>query len=503
MALDRAEEAAVFLSNLPAGTNERRFALAVVLASTLLFLAFAPFAKVQLPVLPPFIALYEAALVINDLITAVFLFGQFHISRSKALLLLACGYMFTALIAVAHALSFPGLFAPNGLLGAGPQSTAWLYMFWHAGFPLLVIAYALSRDDARAPARPHHSVILTSLAVVLAVVCVLTLIATSAVDALPSIMHGSRYSSAMIMTVSGVWLLSLVALLVLSRRGPESVLDLWLTVVMCAWLFDIALSAVLNAGRYDLGFYCGRIYGLIANSLVLAVLLIENSRLYARLIEARRSDRRKADELHRLSTIDPLTGIANRRAFEEALDQEWRRTMRHTTPLSLLMIDVDFFKRYNDAYGHVGGDECLQRVAQALAGKTRRAGEMAARYGGEEFAVLLPHSDLDEAHRLGELICEAVRQLRIPHKGSEAAPHVTISIGIANSRMLPAADRETAAARESAGRATALIEAADRALYQAKQAGRNRAVSTRADAHPKAEPISPMAPAFAGATNGR
>jgi diguanylate cyclase (GGDEF)-like protein len=303
----------------------------------------------------------------------------------------------------------------------------------------------------------------------------------------------------MIVTVSSVWTLSLVALLVLSRRGPESILDLWLTVVMCAWLFDIALSAVLNAGRYDLGFYAGRIYGLIANSLVLVVLLIENSRLYARLIDARESDHRKAVELHRLSTIDPLTGIANRRAFEEALDQEWRRTMRHTTPLSLLMIDVDFFKRYNDAYGHVAGDECLRAVAQVLAGKTRRAGEMAARYGGEEFAILLPHADLDEAHRLGELICDAVREQRIPHKGSEAAPHVTISIGVANSRMVSAGDRETAASRDNTARATVIIEAADQALYQAKLAGRNRAVSARADARPKAEPITPMTPALAGA----
>jgi diguanylate cyclase (GGDEF)-like protein len=142
-------------------------------------------------------------------------------------------------------------------------------------------------------------------------------------------------------------------------------------------------------------------------------------------------------------------------------------------------------------------------VAQALAGKTRRAGELAARYGGEEFAVLLPHTDVDEAHRLGELICEAVREKRIPHIGSEVAPHVTISVGVANSRTLPAATSEAASVRENSGRATAHIEVADQALYQAKQAGRNRVVSARADARPKAEPITPMEPALAGATRAR
>ena len=117
--------------------------------------------KLPLAPVPAFIPIYESALVINDLVTAVFLFGQIYISRSRALLLLACGYLFTAALTVAHALTFPGLFSPTGLLGAGPQSTAWLYMFWHGGFPLLVIAYALGRDDAGriwpAGKRRHHS----------------------------------------------------------------------------------------------------------------------------------------------------------------------------------------------------------------------------------------------------------------------------------------------------------------------------------------------------------
>jgi diguanylate cyclase (GGDEF)-like protein len=278
-------------------------------------------------------------------------------------------------------------------------------------------------------------------------------------------------------------------------------LDLWLIVTMCAWLFDIALSAVLNAGRYDLGFYAGRIYGLLAASFVLIVLLHEHGKLYVQLIKLRDSDREKADELRRLSTIDSLTGIANRRAFEDALAQEWRRMMRHGTALSLLMVDVDCFKRFNDAYGHVAGDQCLRVVAQVLAGKARRAGEMAARYGGEEFAVLLPHVDIVEAKNLGEVICASVRDCRIPHKHSDVAPYVTISAGAASIADLPelagTLSREGASPSATMPGATVLVETADHALYRAKKAGRNRVVAAAtddaADEQATASRVSPAA----------
>lgn len=473
---DTVEEPTVFLSDLPARRGEIRFAGAVVFASTLIFLALVPFAKLPLPALPAFIALYQAALIINDLITAVFLLGQSQFSQSRALRLLAGGYLFTALMASAHAVSFPGLFAPTGLLGAGPQTTAWLYVFWHGGFPALVIAYALS-GPPRAPSPRHVGAAVATAAVIVVAACGLTLLATRDVGLLPVIMYGNQYAPGEVSVITSLWLLNLCALFAMVRRRPYCVLDLWLTVTMCAWLFDIALSAVFNAGRYDLGFYAGRAYGLIASGLVLIVLLVENSKLYFQLIKLRQSDREKAAALQRLSTTDPLTGIANRRAFEQALDEEWRRTLRHHTPLALLMIDVDFFKRFNDAYGHVAGDQCLRAVAEALAQRARRAGEVAARYGGEEFAVLLPHTDLAAAVKLGELVCQAVCELAIAHKESAVAPHVTISVGAASTAQLP----KSATVRSRDGKDTSpvsgprpLVEAADHALYQAKMAGRNR-----------------------------
>jgi len=251
---------------------------------------------------------------------------------------------------------------------------------------------------------------------------------------------------------------------------------------MCVWIFDIALASVLNAGRFDVGWYTGRIYGLLATSFVLLVLLYENSMLYAALLETHASERKKAAELERLTGIDSLTGIANRRAFDKALDQEWRRTVRHGTPLSLLLIDVDCFKRFNDTYGHIEGDHCLQAIAVVLATNARRAGEVVARFGGEEFAAVLPHADESKAYTLAERMCQAVRDLKIPHENSVAAPHVTISVGVASAARVIAsavgeASRSNGSEQDLRSGARRLIETADRALYAAKETGRDRAVS--------------------------
>ena len=293
----------IFLSTLPAGRGGTRLAVAVVLVSVAVFLAAAPFAKLQLAPVPAFIPALASALVVNDLITAVLLFGQFAYVRSRALLVLACGYLFTTFMTVAHALTFPGVFSPTGLLGAGQQTTAWLYAFWHGGFPLMVVAYALLKGEARQANLPRHSAgvaVLAGVAAVLAAVCGLTVLATAGEAALPAVMQGNRIAAQGYVVLSSAWMLSLVALLVLWRRRPHSVLDLWLMVVMCVWIFDVALSAVLNAGRFDLGFYAGRIYGLLAASFVLGALLLEGGKLYARLAESHDRHARRLRILHEI-----------------------------------------------------------------------------------------------------------------------------------------------------------------------------------------------------------
>jgi PAS domain S-box-containing protein len=272
-----------------------------------------PFARVPLPEIWAFIPIYESALVISDLITAILLLAQHDLLRSRSLLVLGCGYLFTAAMIVSHALTFPGLFMPTGLFGAGPQSTAWLYMFWHAGFPLVVIAYALLKrieDETGATRASNRTAIASGVAVVLAAACALTLIATVGHDALPVIMANNRYTSVMMFVNTTVWLLSPAALVVLWVRRPHSLLDLWLMVVMFVWFFDVGLSAVLNAGRFDLGFYVGRIYGLLAATFVLLMLLLDTAALYAQLVYLL-----GAEEQERLRVAD-----RHRRLFETSLE---------------------------------------------------------------------------------------------------------------------------------------------------------------------------------------
>ena len=306
-------EQAVFLSTVPARRQDRRIAVAVIVVSLLVFLGLAPFASRPLPQVWAFIPIYESAIVISDLVTAAILFIQFNILRSNALLALACGYLFTALMAISHALTFPGLFSPAGLLGAGPQTTAWLYVFWHGGFPLAVVFYALSKDQNSGASPPRGSArraLLTGIGVVIGVVAGLTLLATAGTAILPDVMMGNKATGTLTAVSFVIWTLTLVALLLLWLRPRRTVLDLWLMVVMCAWLFDMALSAVLNSGRFDLGYYAGRAYGLLAATFVLLILLLETGALYAQLaemFEAEHQERKREAE-------------ERRRIFETSLD---------------------------------------------------------------------------------------------------------------------------------------------------------------------------------------
>ncbi|MBA4423570.1 MAG: hypothetical protein C0390_10830 [Syntrophus sp. (in: bacteria)] len=177
------------------------------------------------------------------------------------------------------------------------------------------------------------------------------------------------------------------------------------------------------------------------------------------------SEHKQLEEiLNRLSRHDGLTGIANRRHFDEYFQQEWKRALREETSLSLIMCDIDFFKNYNDTYGHQAGDDCLRAVAGVLQKGLRRPGDLLARYGGEEFIVVLPGTLREGVLAVAESLRRAVEALAIPHNKSAAAPVVTICLGV--SITLPGPGDSPAD----------LLAAADSALYKAKEEGRNRVV---------------------------
>lgn len=342
-----AEDERIFLTTVAAGPRQLRLALSVVVVSVVIFLAAAPFAKLQLAAVPAFIPIVASTLVINDLITAVLLFGQFYILRSPALMVLASGYLFTASMTVAHALTFPGLFSPMGLLGAGVQSTAWLYIFWHGGFPFFVVTYTLLKNRKTAVPLPRTVMsILSSVAIIFAVAVGLVLCATTWQSFLPPIMQGNRIAALGQSAFTSTWILSILALGVLWRQRPHSVLDVWLIVTLCAWILDIALSAVLNAARYDLGFYAGRAYGLLAASFVLIVLLLENGKLYAKLSDAYVNERQQRQLVERTSA-ELIATNKQLESFSYSVSHDLRAPLRAVNGYSA-MLQEDYAASFDD-----------------------------------------------------------------------------------------------------------------------------------------------------------
>lgn len=195
------------------------------------------------------------------------------------------------------------------------------------------------------------------------------------------------------------------------------------------------------------------------------ILKLQRDEAYRALRESQKKLAETNLELLRLVNIDSLTGLANRRHFDESLHLEWKRAMRNRMPLAVLMVDIDCFKSYNDTYGHIRGDEALRRVAEIIQKSVMRPADQASRYGGEEFVVILPETHLDGACQLAESIRKSVEELLIPHEGSKIGAHLTLSIGVAGT--VPTDPEEP----------MSLVHQADSALYQAKQSGRNRVLA--------------------------
>jgi diguanylate cyclase (GGDEF)-like protein len=188
--------------------------------------------------------------------------------------------------------------------------------------------------------------------------------------------------------------------------------------------------------------------------------------LFVALLHDITHHKQSEDALQRAALLDPLTKIANRRHFDAFLEKEWQRAIRNAQPLSLVVLDVDHFKLYNDTLGHAAGDVCLQRVAQTLHDHAARPTDLAARYGGEEFVLLFAETPAEHGARLAEMIRAAVETLQIPNPGSTTSPWLTVSVGVATivPTQLDAIDN--------------LFVCADRAMYAAKAGGRNRVEAT-------------------------
>ncbi len=292
-------DVALYLCTASPSRAQQRAAAAVIVGSLIVFLIAAPFARVQLADEQAFLPAVQSAYIVVMLVATVLLFGQFAMLPSAALLTLLAGYVFATLMAVMHALAFPGLIAPDGMFGNASEGTAWLYFLWHAGYALFVAAYARragSRVEliARARAWPLAWVIVGIAVPVL--VALTTWVAVSPSAHLPGLMHGNQDGPGKLAVAVATWTIGVFALAVLWRKRPRSLLDLWLMVAVCADLFDTTLAAVLNHARYDAGWYAGRVYGVLAGGAVLVVLLYTNADLYMQLARLRGIERLRAQE---------------------------------------------------------------------------------------------------------------------------------------------------------------------------------------------------------------
>jgi diguanylate cyclase (GGDEF)-like protein len=233
------------------------------------------------------------------------------------------------------------------------------------------------------------------------------------------------------------------------------------------WIPIIFLSAMTESDDIVRGLDAGGDDYL--NKPIDANVLRAKLRAMQRIAEMRHQLHDANQQLKALTIQDGLTGISNRRHFNDVINKEVKRAMRNQTELSLILCDIDKFKPYNDNYGHQQGDQCIKRVAQLISQLAKRPGDLAARYGGEEFAVLLPETDIDGATFVAELVRKRVQKDELPHEYSEAAPYVTLSLGVAT--MTPPQDGDVNTVIKE------LIELADQGLYQAKEKGRNQVQS--------------------------
>jgi len=289
-------------------------------------------------------------------------------------------------------------------------------------------------------------------------VFLLLLLVTKGQAWLPDLISSGRYIG---LRRSGIGPFALVLnvgalIAVIAATRCRTVADLGLVVAILASVIDSMLT--LKAGeRFTLGWYGGRINAVISAFSVLLVFIRELTLLYARLSAVN-------IVLERTAMTDGLTGLANRLHFDHRLMSDWASAARRRVPISVLMIDADHFKLYNDRYGHQGGDECLRQIALSIRAGLNRNSDLGARYGGEEFVALLPDTDAAGAERVAMAIQADLRARALPHDLNMPSGRVTISIGVAS------------AVPDGVAQAEHLVRAADMALYEAKMEGRDRTI---------------------------
>lgn len=379
----------IILSSLPPGPAQQRLAVAVVLGLVCVYVSITlgPLSRIQPGRVDAFIPAYSTAMIVCDSITAILLFAQFSILRSRAILTIASAYLFTALILIFWFLTFPGVFGSTSLIG-GLQSTVWLYVVWHFGFPLFVIRYALTKD-AEPSQRPWHGTVRraigTSIAATVALASAAVGVCVIGEPFLPRLMLDPlRLGPLWPWVGAPLALVSVVALVVLWRRR-RSMLDLWLMVVMCLYLVEIPLSYYPTPIRFSMAFYTVRMLGICSSSLVLVVLLYEIESLYGLVRGAVLAQRREREA--RLMTGD---------AVAATIAHEVRQ------PLTAMVTSADAGLRFLDR--SIPNIDKAKQAFTRIAADGHRAGEVVGSIRAMFKKEVRPRTAVD----LNEVIREAL-----------------------------------------------------------------------------------------------
>lgn len=395
------------------------------------------------PIAPAFVPICATLWTVADLMTTFLLLSQFAVTGLRAFAFLGATYALVAIVSVPYIIFFPGVFAITGDL---PYANVSPFLFFaaHLTFPLLVAAYHLHDPHLTKRSTNRAMTLGVAFAGTLAAGAVLIAVAVTCRHLLPPLIAGGRFTPLLTMVLLPVVAALDVGAVVLicARARKLDALQVWLIVVLIAAALETLLDAG-SGGRYTIGWYVGKVEVFAGACVVFVALLLEVSALYRRLGD--------------LAMTDSLTGLRNRRAFDDYATWNIEVARRGGSELAFLVVDIDFFKRYNDRYGHAAGDVCLKRVADVLRASLGRAVDIVARYGGEEFVALLPGATATSARELGERIRSGVANLGIDHGDSAVASVVTVSVGVVHARSLVGVDTP------------GLFALADKALYRAKE----------------------------------
>jgi diguanylate cyclase (GGDEF)-like protein len=432
-----------------ATARHRRGALAVCVVLAVLAVAAIAFARVPGPRVAPFVPICATVWSIADLLTAFLLLAQFYVKGTKSFGIVAVAYGLSALFTWPYLAYFPGTFgsAPSSL--ADQQISPWLWMIWHLTFPLLILVASLevNRLGGIVSKRKVSGVMVGIIAATVLLAVTGTALVIALRFSLPHLVLSGAFQPLFTRILIPIAIgLNVLTCLALFRSRPFNAISLWLAVALFSESVDLLLSST-GVARYTYSWDVGKLVTVTTASIVLIMMLCDIVGLYGRLASIARTD--------------PLTSLPNRRAFEEHFEFVLNNARRLHGSMGLLVIDIDFFKTYNDAHGHLAGDECLRRVSRELSASAGRPLDLVARYGGEEFVVALPDTSLRGVLDVAERIRARIEALRFTASKRENRG-VTVSIGVSYVR-------DAAGAND-----LVLFETADHALYGAKEHGRNQ-----------------------------